>query len=91
MASKFYGKLLPDYGDLDNDTGTAPGYRVYVTENDGGVSLQLIHADKDPVTEAGSCVFFSVKEAKEIIFALQEAVGRAESKNANHKQRGINC
>jgi hypothetical protein len=36
MANKFYGKLLPDYGDLDNQTGTAPGYRVYVLENDGG-------------------------------------------------------
>lgn len=91
MASKFYGKLLPDYGDLDNQTGTAPGYRVYVLENDGGISLQMVHADKDPVFEVGSSVFLNVDEAKEMIEALQEAVDRAEPKNANHKPRGKNC
>ncbi len=91
MASKMYGKLLPDYGDLDNVTGTAPGYRVYVLENDGGISLQLIHANEDPVTSQGSSVFLNVEEARELIEGLQEAIDRAEPKNANHPSRGSNC
>lgn len=91
MGSKFYGKLLPDYGNLDNKTGTAPGYRVYVLENDGGISIQIIKADQNPVLEEGYSVFLNVDEAKEIIEALQKAVVRAEPKKANHKARGVNC
>jgi len=91
MASKFYGSLLPDYGDLDNQTGTAPGYRVYVLENDGGISLQMIHADKNPVSEVGYSVFLNVDEAKEMVESIQEAIVRAEPKNANHKPRGKSC
>ncbi len=91
MASSFYSKLLPDYGDLDNQTKTAPGYRVYVLENDGGVSLQMIHADQDPATNAGSSVFLNVDETKELIRALEKAVERAEPKKANHIARGQDC
>jgi len=91
MASKMYGKLLPNYGDLDNVTKSAPGYRVYVLENDGGVSLQMIHADENPTTSEGSAVFLTVDEAKELIGGLQDAVDRAEPKNANHKSRGTDC
>lgn len=91
MGSKFYGKLLPDYGDLDNVTGNAPGYRVYIIENDGGISLQMVHADKDPVTEMGAAVFLNVNEAHELARYLQEAIVRAETKNGYHKDRGINC
>lgn len=91
MGSIFYAKLLPDYGDLDNKTGTAPGYRVYVLENDGGISLQMIHADKDPTTEPGSPVFLNTKEADEFVVALQEAIHRAKSKNAQHRDRAQDC
>lgn len=86
-----YGKLLPDYGDLDNKTKTAPGYRVYILENDGGISLQMQHADTNPVTGETSSVFLNVEEAREMIEALQEAIDRAEPKNANHPLRGVNC
>lgn len=91
MGSKFYGKLLPDYRDLDNVTGTAPGYRVYIIENDGGISLQMIHAAKDPITEPGASVFLNVNEAHELVKDLQDAIVQAETKNGNHKDRGINC
>ncbi len=91
MASKMYGKLLPDYGDLDNKTGSAPGYRVYILENDGGISLQMLHADEDPIRGTGSSVFLNVEEAREMIEALQEGIDRAEPKKANHPARGVNC
>ena len=91
MASKFYGKHLPDYGDLDNSTGTAPGYRVYILENDGGISLQMLHANDDPVTGKGSAVFLNTEEARELMRSLQQAMESAESKNANHPGRGVNC
>jgi len=91
MGSKFYGKLLPDYGDILNTTGTAPGYRVYIVENDGGVSLSMIHADDDPVTSSGSEVFMNVDEAKELYESLREAILRAAGKSAKHKPRGSDC
>lgn len=91
MASKMYGKLLPDYGDLDNKTNGAPGYRVFVLENEGGVSLQMVHANDDPVTSSGYSVFLNVDEAKELLSGLQEAIDRAEPKNASHPDRGSNC
>ncbi|EGR1226500.1 hypothetical protein AB4T57_004597 [Vibrio parahaemolyticus] len=91
MASKMYGKLLPDYGDLDNVTKTAPGYRVYVLENDGGISLQMLHANDDPVTDVGYSVFLNVEEAQELIHGLQDAIDRAKPKNAKHKCRGKDC
>ena len=91
MASKMYGKLLPNYGDLDNSTGNAPGYRVFVLENDGGVSLQMVHADDDPVTSPGYSVFLNVNEARDLLSGLQEAIDRAEPKNASRPNRGSNC
>jgi hypothetical protein len=91
MSSIFYSKRLPDYGDLDNDTGQRPGYRVYILENDGGIALQMIHASKGPVTEEGSAVFFNVDEAQEMLEKLGEAIKRARLKNANHRVRGENC
>ena len=87
MGSNFYGKCLPDYSDLDKQTRTAPGYYVYITENDGGVSLQMIHADKNSTNDLGYAVFFNTKEADEFLSALQEAIKRAKSKYARHKDR----
>lgn len=91
MGSTIYANLLPDYGDLDNVTGNAPGYRVYIIENDGGISLQMIHAKDDPITTQGSAIFMNVHEAKELLQSLQEAISRAEIKHANHKNRGRVC
>ena len=91
MGSKIYGVLLPDYGDLDNVTGTAPGYRVYIVENDGGVGLQMIHANDDPSRTPGSAVFMNVNEAKEMLHHLKDAIDRAESKGGNHKDRAQPC
>lgn len=91
MGSCMYGKLLPDNGDLDNVTKTAPGYRVFVCENNGGVELSMIHADDDPVTTPGYQVFMNPDEAEELIHGLREAVQRARPKNANHPARGKPC
>ncbi|GAB6392943.1 MAG: hypothetical protein MdMp014T_2316 [Treponematales bacterium] len=92
MASCMYSKKLPDYGDLDNVTGSAPGYKVYVSENDGGVLLQMFHAERDnPMTSMGYSVFMNVAEAKGLLRGLQMAINRAEPKHANHKNRGEDC
>lgn len=91
MASKMYGKLLPDYGDLDNVTGKASGYKVYILENDGGISLQMIHANDNPLNSPGYSVFLNVDEAKELISGIQEAIDRAEPKDADHPPRGSFC
>ena len=86
-----YGKLLPDYGDLDNKTKTASGYRVYIIENDGGISLQMIHANDDPITSVGSSVFMNIDEARELIKGLEKAIKQAKPKKANHPTRGTLC
>ena len=91
MGSCMYGKLLPDNGDLDNQTVNCPGYRVYVCENDGGVEVSMIHASQDPVTTPGSQVFMNVEEAEELVRGLEAAIARAKPKNAKHPARGINC
>ena len=91
MGSKFYGKRLPDYGDLDNRTATVPGYRLYVIENDGGVSLQVIHADDDPMTSAGYSVFLTPSEAEELVDGIRQAISQARAKNANHPSRGTDA
>lgn len=88
MASKFFGMLLPDYGDIDNTTGNAPGYRVYILENDGGVAIEMVPATMDPTTTRGAAVFLNVDEANDMLHSLQEAVERAREKNAPHKRRG---
>ena len=38
MASNFHDEDLPDYTDLDNQTGKAPGFTFGVRENDGASS-----------------------------------------------------
>jgi hypothetical protein len=87
----FYSKLLPDYGDLDNDTGQRPGYRVYIREREGGIGLQMVHANRDPITEEGSAVFLNVDEAQEMLQDLEEAIKRARTRSARHRSRGVDC
>ena len=91
MGSPIYSKLLPALGDLDNRTGTEPGYRVFVMEIDGGIALELVHANEDPATSKGSSVFLNVEEAQELLQGLKNAIDRAEPKNANHPARGSDC
>lgn len=87
--SKFYGKLLPDYGDLDGVTSL--GYRVFILEKDGGISLQMVSEKDDPTTTLGLAVFLNIEEAKDMLSALQEAIVSADSKSANHKGRAMDC
>jgi len=92
MASCMYSKELPDNGDLDNVTGTAPGYKVFVLENDGGISLQMFHIKKDDIMiSSGYSVFMNIDETKELIKGMQNAIECAEPKNANHKSRAKDC
>lgn len=87
MASCMYSKLFPDYSDLDNDSGERPGFRLFIIENDGGISIQMQNA-KDPIeSDTANSVFMTVKEAKEVINGLNDAIKRASFKNANHKSR----
>jgi len=91
MASIMYGKLLPDYGDLDNGSGDCPGYRLYILENDGGIALELMNANEESSTGKANSVFLNVSEAEELIEGIQEAINRAKSKNANHENRAKDC
>lgn len=84
-----YSKELPDYMDLDNKTGKCHGYKTYILERDGGVSIQTQNVDE----LTGECntlrgVFMNVNEAEEFKEKLQEAIDKAHIKNVNHPQRG---
>ena len=41
-----YSKELPDYRDLDNKAGNCNGYKTYIIEKDGGVSIQTQDAEE---------------------------------------------
>lgn len=90
MASNFYHYILPDYGDLDNDTGNHPGFVFGVRENDGGVGLYMYPADTPGDNEQEYTVFLNVKEAKKLMDSLNQTIDRADSKldgNERHKDR----
>ncbi len=87
MSSCMYSKILPDYTDLNNDSNERPGYKVYVLENDGGISIQMQDAFDESETDTLRAVFMNVDEAKEFEKGINEAINRAVSKNANHKSR----
>ena len=85
MASHFYSRVAPDYGDLDNITGTRPGHLLEVLEKDGGVGISL-YAD-DQGTGSYYAVYLNVKEAEELLDGLRQAIDRARPKQANHQDR----
>ncbi len=87
METCMYSKILPDYSDLDNDSNKRPGYKVYVVENDGGISIQMQDASAKSENDTLKAVFMNVKEAKDFVEGINEAINRATSKNANHKSR----
>ena len=90
MASNFYHYILPDYGDLDNDTGRCPGYFFGIRENDGGIGLYMYPADAPGDNEQEYAAFLNIEEARELLCALQQAIDRASPKNMEktiHKAR----
>jgi hypothetical protein len=80
MASQFYDKHLPDYGDLDNGTGKCPGFTFGVLENDGGVGLYMGLVDEDYDGTTFYRAFLNVGEAEKLKDALEEAIERAKGK-----------
>lgn len=87
MASNFYDKHLPDYTDLDNETGSAPGYCFGIRENDGGIGIYMGPINDDPDGDTFYSAFLNVSEAEELLTCLQRAIDRAVPKKANHKDR----
>ena len=88
-GSVTYSKELPDYRDLDNKAGNCNGYKTYIIEKDGGVSIQTQDAEE----ASDNCntlrgVFMNVNEAEEFNKKLQETIDKAKMKNINHPQRG---
>ncbi len=83
MASNFYDKDLPDYGDLDNQTGHCPGYKLGVRENDGGIGIYMGPVNDDPDGDSFYSAFLNMDEAEELVAAFQEAIDRARPKNKN--------
>lgn len=77
-ANYLYEKHVPSYVDLDNISGKAPGFRVTVCENDGGVGLILEpYLDNPSPTinlDKYYGVFFNIKEAQELVSSLQAAI-----------------
>ncbi len=90
MASCIYSKILPDYSDLDNNSGERPGYKVFILENDGGISVQFQNADDESDSDTLKAVFMNVCEAKEMLNSLEDAINRASIKKAKHKNRSRN-
>lgn len=72
-----YSKHLPDYRDLDNDSGDCPGYKVYVLEKDGGVSIQMQDASDESDSDTLKSVFLNVEEAKEFARGIDEAIKKS--------------
>ena len=90
MASNFYHYILPDYRDFDNNTGNHPGFVFGVRENDGGIGLYMYPANTPGDNEQEYSVFLNVKEAKELMDSLKQAIDRANSKfdgKKGHKDR----
>lgn len=85
MASNFYDKNLPDYGDLDNGTGTCPGFRFGVRENDGGIGIDMGPVKDNVDGDTFYRGFLNVEEAEELVAAFQRAIERARPK----LQRGL--
>jgi len=90
-ASFSYDQVLPDYGDLDNQTGNCPGHRVAIAEKDGGVWIEFnpIALGQDKVFGA----YMNIEEVKEFAESLQESINRADIKNKNklcHPRRAKN-
>ena len=93
MASIFYDKHLPDYGDLDNKTGTRPGFRFGIRENDGGIGIFMGPINDDPDSDRYYNGFLNVNEAEDLMNCLQDAINRATPKNRNrllHRNRVMN-
>lgn len=88
-GSVTYSKELPDYRDLDNRSGNCNGYKTFILEKDGGVSIQTQNAEEPSERcESSHEVFMNVSEAEEFKEKLQEAIDKAKIKNVNHPQRG---
>lgn len=83
-----YSKHLPDYRDLDNNSGECPGYKVWILEKDGGVSIQMQDASDKSNSDTLKDVFLNVEEARELTSGIDEAIKKASNKHANHKSRG---
>jgi hypothetical protein len=78
-----YDQVLPDYGDINNDTGDCPGYRVAVSEVDAGVVLEMEMLRPADGSLIGA--FFNIEEANELVVALQESIARAERKDQGQR------
>lgn len=81
MASNYYDKHLPDYGDLDNRTGNCPGFRLGVRENDGGIGIDMGPVADSVDADSYHRAFLNVPEAQELAAALQKAINCARSKS----------
>ena len=76
-----YSKKLPDYKDLDNNSGNCFGYKIYILEKDGGISVQIQNAgEPSEQSETVKAVFMNVEEAEELRDCLQEAIDKAKRK-----------
>ena len=89
MASNFYDKNLPDYGDLDNDTKNHPGFTFGVRENDGGIGIYMGPVTDNPDGDSFYGAFLNPEEAEELVAAFRQAIQRARSKKGglSHPRR----
>jgi len=80
MASYFYDKHLPNYGDLNNTTGKCPGFRFGVRENDGGVGIYMGPINDNFDGDTFYRAFLNVQEAEEFVSSFQQAIKCARPK-----------
>lgn len=86
MATNFYDRHLPDYGDLDNDTTNCPGFRFGVRENDGGIGIYMGPVNDDFDGDTFWRAFLNVEEATELVNALQLAIERSRPKKQSRNR-----
>jgi len=89
MASNIYDKNLPDYGDLDNETGERPGFTFGVRENDGGIGIYMGPVGDNFDGDTFYSAFLNPDEADELVAAFKEAIERARLKQGLPHRRRI--
>jgi hypothetical protein len=88
MASNFYHKIAPHYGDLDNDTGECAGFILGVQENDGGIGVYMYPANSKGDGPDKYSIFLNVEEARDFTYALEKATERAVCQNQYAREQG---
>ncbi len=87
MASNKYQEDLPDYRDLENQSGRRPGYTLMILENDGGVGIHMWPVNEDyDKTDGLHAVYLSAEQAEKLLQGLTAATEQARYKEEKSRR-----